>query len=76
LIASADGQVRYVISKPLPSPDLTPNKKIEADARLERQLAYVRLCDLTDAKLCYSSKEEFANRMRLRMNLAALHQGV
>jgi hypothetical protein len=75
LIASADGTVRYVISKPLPSPTLNPSKKIEADARLQRQLAYLHMCDLTDTKLCYSSADEFKNRMRLRMNLAALHQG-
>jgi hypothetical protein len=76
LIASADGVIRYVISKPLPSGNLSLSKKREAEARLERQLSYLRLTDMADPKLSYYSAQELAIRMKLRMNMAALHQGV
>jgi hypothetical protein len=76
LIASAEGKVRYIISKPLPSPNLTAGKKREAEARIERQRAYLKLTDMADPKLSYYSPLDLANRMKLRMNLASLHQGV
>jgi hypothetical protein len=75
LIASADGTVRYVISKPLPSPNLDASKRLEAEARVERQRSYIRRMDMEDPKLGYCSAQELANRMRLRMSLSALHQG-
>lgn len=75
LIASADGTVRYVISKPLPSPNLDASKRLEAEARVERQRSYIRRMDMEDPKLGYCSEQELANRMRLRMSLSALHQG-
>ena len=76
LVASANGKIRYVISKPLPSANLEPGKQKEAQARLERQRTYLKLTDLADPKLSYASQQQIANRMRLRMNLASLHQGV
>ena len=76
LIASADGKIRYIISKPLPAPNLSPAKKLEADARIERQLTYLKLTDLADPRFSYYSPQDLSNRMRLRMNLASLHQGV
>jgi len=76
LVASADGKIRYIISKPLPSPNLTDSKKKEAQTRLDRQRTYLRLTDLADPKLSYWTQDEIANRMRLRMSLASLHQGV
>jgi hypothetical protein len=76
LVASADGKIRYVISKPLPAANLEPGKKLEAQIRLDRQRNYLRLTDLADPKLSYWGPDEIANRMKLRMNLAALHQGV
>jgi hypothetical protein len=75
VIASANGDVRYIIAKPLWSSKLDPAKQREAAARLDRQKAYVALCDLTDANLAYAGDDYPARRMALRMNLSALHQG-
>lgn len=76
LIASADGEVRYVIAKPLRSDALGAAKKREAEARAERQLAYVRLADVADPTLALREEHELPTRMARRMSLAALHQGV
>jgi hypothetical protein len=76
LIASADGTVRYIIPKPLPSPDLPPETQKIAEQRLERQLNYLRVCDMADPNLSYLRADQLTNRMRARMNLRFLHQGV
>lgn len=76
VVASADGDVRYIIAKPLLSSKLDPARQREAAARLERQQAYVALCDLNDARLAYASEDYARRRMAARMNLSALHQGV
>lgn len=76
LIASADGTVRYLIAKPLPSQNHPKAVQDEALARLERQRAYVSLCDATDASCAYCGPRDFKNRMQARMSLRALHQGV
>jgi hypothetical protein len=75
LVASADGTVRYLIAKPLPSNLLIPAMQREAQARYERQVNYVRLCDSVDANSAYLGSEEFKVRMAARMNLSSLHQG-
>jgi len=75
LVASADGHVRYLIAKPLPSPRLDPARRREADARLERQRSYVAMCDAADARLAYTDEAYLRQRMALRMNLFALHDG-
>lgn len=74
LVAAADGHVRYVIAKPLPSTTLPDAKSREAGARLDRQRAFVRLSDMTNLYLAYCRPEEIPTRMS-RMTLAALHQG-
>jgi hypothetical protein len=75
LVASADGQVRYLIAKPLPSARLEPARRREADARVERQKGYVAMCDARDARLAYADDAYVGQRMALRMNLSALHDG-
>lgn len=76
LIASADGTVRYAITKPLPSSSQADMVKQRADERVKRQLEYVQLCDSRDASGAYCSERDFSKRMRARTNLAALHQGI
>jgi hypothetical protein len=75
LVASADGTVRYLIAKPLLSSPQTPEMQRESQARYERQINFVRLCDSIDASCAYSSQEAFQQRMTARMQFAALHQG-
>lgn len=76
LIASADGTVRYIIAKPLPTSGHPATVQRAAVARLERQRAYVELCDATDLSCAYCGAREFENRMKARMSFRALHQGV
>lgn len=76
LIASATGEVRYVIAKPLRSTGLSRNDTAAADARERRQRDYFEQADLTDARMAYYSRQEFDQRMKLRMRLASLHQGI
>ena len=76
LIASADGRVRYVIAKPLPHDRLPEDKRAHAESRRKRQLAYVEHCDLADPYTPYYRAEDYRQRMRLRMNLRALHASV
>jgi hypothetical protein len=75
LIASADGTVRYVISKPLPSARLSPAKQGEAQARLDRQRQFLSKIDMVDPQFPYLLPDQLKNRMAVRMNLRALHAG-
>ncbi|HEV8435524.1 MAG TPA: hypothetical protein VGR95_19100 [Thermoanaerobaculia bacterium] len=71
IVASVDGQVRYVIAKPI----ATTNRDGEAEARLHELRTYLRELDGADPLLPYGGPTYTANRMKLRMNLAALHGG-
>jgi len=74
VIAGTDGRVRYVISKPIASrPDAEGGKT--ADKRYERQRDYLAVTDLADPQVTYGTDDYFRQRARLRMKLAALHQG-
>jgi hypothetical protein len=75
LVSSADGVVRYMIAKPLPTGTQPPEIQRAAEARREQQIDYVRLCDSVDCSSTYAGHAEFKTRMRARMNLSALHQG-
>jgi len=75
LIARADGSVRYIIAKPLPSASLPPSELERANARVARLRRYVDWCDLTDPMTPYYEDREYSQRMRLRMNLRRLHSG-
>jgi hypothetical protein len=63
VIASAEGKVRYVISKPLSA------------ERRERQRAFVADCDQDDAMLAYAGAEYQKKRMTFR-SFARLHRGL
>ncbi|HEY3052605.1 MAG TPA: hypothetical protein VGK04_04375, partial [Thermoanaerobaculia bacterium] len=62
VIASASGNVRYVVSKPL------------HDERRQRQTDYVNELDRADAALAWTDEGYDATRMRARTSFAALHR--
>jgi hypothetical protein len=77
VVAAADGTVRYVIAKPLPSRRFPREVNAAALARVDRQCAYAGLCALADPRFNLQCGDDYAaNHMKLRMSLAALHQGV
>ena len=73
VIACADGEVRYVIAKPIAHPTLDPLHQELAAARLARQRRYLALYDAIDPHLSYGTRDEYATRMVRRANLRALH---
>ena len=76
VIASASGDVRFVISKPLETTKITEEKQAEAQLRRRRQLAFVEACDRTDPALPWLDERSLARRMRLRADFRALHEGI
>ena len=74
VVASADGEVRYVIAKPLESGASTAEKRREAKLRKQRQYDFVEACDQADPQRAWCVDQ---NDLRLRMlrmhNFAALH---
>lgn len=76
VIASASGEVRFVISKPLESREIDDEKQEEARMRERRQLDFVEACDRIDPALAWLDDRSLARRMRLRADLRALHDGV
>ena len=74
VVASADGIVRYVISKPLVSGASNTVKRREAHKRREDQYDFVAACDQADAQSAWCSDERQLRVRMLRMhNFAALH---
>jgi hypothetical protein len=69
IVATVDGTVRYVIAKPLTMDDAAKG------TRLNEQRDYLRALDACDPLMPYASPTYLADRMRFRMNLAALHGG-
>lgn len=78
VVASSDGRVRYVISKPLPKKGRSAADERERNAlqRLEKQREYVDLTDLDDPRSLFDTEHYFAGRMRSRISLARLHRGL
>jgi hypothetical protein len=77
VIASAEGKIRYVISKPLTSPKLRADQRKHASERLERQLNFVSQCDSADPRLPWDhSSKYYSKRIALAMNFAAIHRGI
>ncbi len=74
VIASANGVVRYVISKPLESEKFSTQKNAEARMRRERQEAFVREMDQTDMNLTWSNYGYFRNRIARSLNFQAIHR--
>jgi hypothetical protein len=74
VIASANGVVRYVISKPLESEKFSAQKNAEARMRRERQEAFVRELDQADMNLTWSNYGYFRNRIARSLNFKAIHR--
>jgi hypothetical protein len=75
VVAAADGTVRYVIAKPLPSRHLSREQQKLAKERVARQAEYLAQSDGADPKMANFTPDELKNRMYARANLAALHLG-
>jgi hypothetical protein len=75
VVAAADGTVRYVIAKPLPTAKLDAVGRSEAQARIERQRQFVRLSDSIDPTLDFMSASQLRSRMVARAQLSRLHSG-
>jgi hypothetical protein len=74
VVASADGVVRYVISKPLESGASTSVKRREAKLRRERQYDFVEGCDQEDPQRAWCAGDRALRERMLRMhNFASLH---
>jgi hypothetical protein len=74
VVASADGEVRYVISKPLESGASTPIKRREAKERRQRQYDFVDTCDEQDPQRAWcAGKNDLRERMLRMHNFASLH---
>jgi hypothetical protein len=76
VVFTADGRPRYVVSKPLLSPKLSPEQNRAAEARLRQQVRYADLCALSDPRFAWHEAGYDKGHMELRMNLAAVHAGV
>jgi hypothetical protein len=77
LIASSNGAVRYLVSKPMREASGDPNRAHAGELRLARQRAYVEQCDMRNPLTPYYDLkgEEYRERMVALMNLASLHGG-
>jgi hypothetical protein len=75
VIASADGTIRYVVSKPLPGGDVDSGQAARGEKRLTRQQQYLAMADLMDPETPYTTEMEHATRALRRADLARLHAG-
>jgi len=73
VVASADGEVRYVIPKPVPSALPGVRKRQQA---VERLVAWVEHCDERDPGLAWEGPAYMRQRMASRINFAAAHRGL
>jgi hypothetical protein len=75
VIASADGSVRYVIAKPLPSGALSGDQADRAESRLAAQRDYLDVWDRDDALLPWADERYERTRMTKR-DFRALHLAI
>lgn len=76
VIAAANGDVRYVISKPLESPAFSAEVNREARERRERQEAYVRELDSMDTNLTWASKSYLKDRIAKGLSFRSIHRAI
>ena len=72
IVVSAGGQIRYVIANPLAASPMAASRAGE-DARRADAVAFVQQSDRSDPKTPYLPAKKFADRMRARSSLAAVH---
>lgn len=75
LIASSNGDFRYLISKPMRKAGGDAVRTRMGKARFERQQNYLQMCDMQNALTPYFTQNEYRQRMLEMMNLANLHGG-
>jgi hypothetical protein len=77
VVVEADGQIRYVISKPLPHQKLTAEAYSAARERQERQRAYLAPINMADPNMAYGGDDYFNEKSaKERMRITALLEGV
>lgn len=78
VIASASGKIKYVISKPLLSPNLTPEQWERAEQRKLRQIRYVQEVDVRNplTPYCDVTSEQYRTRMKNGLSFAGIHRGL
>jgi hypothetical protein len=74
VVATAAGDPRFVISKPLDSAALPPEVREAAQRRERRQLAFVERSDLDDPALPWLGDDYLTSRMKA--SFRSLHQGL
>ncbi len=74
-IFSAEGQPRYVISKPLATAPLSPRQLADAQERRDRTLAFVADSDGRDPMFPWGGQRYMNLRMLERFTFAAVHHG-
>jgi hypothetical protein len=73
VVAAANGEVRYVIAKPMPAAGQDADTAAQAAARETRQRAYLSASDGMDPWTPYGTRDEFAARAARRSSVRALH---
>jgi hypothetical protein len=76
VVFGADGGVRYVIAKPLPSPGVSPEVQRAGQEREQRFRSFLLQADLADPRMAWGDANYQRQRMRLRAQLRELHGGV
>jgi hypothetical protein len=78
VVASADGRLRYIIAKPLVSASLSDAHAQFARHRLERQQAFVELCDMTDPNFAFGfgGDSYYNNRIAANTSFSAVHRSI
>jgi hypothetical protein len=74
LIASSNGDIRYLISKPMRNASGDTTRAEVGEARFARQKRYVQVCELEQTLTAYSNSDS-QERMLEMMNFANLHDG-
>jgi hypothetical protein len=75
LIAAANGEVRYVVAKPLPGKGVSASFQEGSRLRFERHQAFVADSDLADAHLPWAGASYLKSRIG-RLKLSSLHLGL
>jgi hypothetical protein len=75
LIAAANGDVRYVVAKPLPGKGVSASFQEGSRVRFDRHQAFVADSDLADAHLPWAGASYLKSRIG-RLKLSALHMGL
>lgn len=73
LIVSFDGTVKYCVAKPLPGEHLDSRNRALASQREEAQAAFLASGDMKDNMVPYLEEIGYAQRAKLRADMATLH---